>query len=245
MTAASVARLESLLRERKLDRTTSHSFDPKTSDLAETGLAALDELLGGGFPRGHLSEIVGAGSSGRTGVLTTVCGAAMARGELVALGDACDRFDPVSAEAAGLDLSSLLWIRGRERTRDLAQTVKQVLKAMNLVLDAGGFGVVALDLSDAPIRVLRQLPMTTWLRLSRVLEHSRTVGLVLAPEPVARSSDGQTVVLDGNVEAGWAGDHDRGRVFAGLESRAQVIRIRRPVDTFVTLRSTYPTPEEQ
>ena len=169
----------------------------------------------------------------------------MARGELVALVDACDRFDPVSAEAAGLDLSSLLWIRGRERTRDLAQTVKQVLKAMNLVLDAGGFGVVALDLSDAPIRVLRQLPMTTWLRLSRVLEHSRTVGLVLAPEPVARSSEGQTVVLDGNVEAGWAGAHDRGRVFAGLESRAQVIRIRRPVDTFVTLRSTYPTPEEQ
>ena len=166
MTAASVARLESLLRERKLDRTTFHSFDRKPSDLAETGLAALDELLDGGFPRGHLSEIVGAGSSGRTGVLTTVCGAAIARGEFVALVDACDRFDPASAAAAGLDPSSLLWIRGRERTRDLAQTVKQALKAMTLVLDAGGFGVVALDLSDVPMTVLRQLPMTTW-RLKR------------------------------------------------------------------------------
>ena len=245
MTAASVARLESLLRERKLDRTTFHSFDRKPSDLAETGLAALDELLDGGFPRGHLSEIVGAGSSGRTGVLTTVCGAAIARGEFVALVDACDRFDPASAAAAGLDPSSLLWIRGRERTRDLAQTVKQALKAMTLVLDAGGFGVVALDLSDVPMTVLRQLPMTTWLRLSRVLEYSRTVGLVLASEPVARSSEGHTVALDGNADACWAGDHDRSRVFQGLESRAQVIRIRRPVDAFVTLRFIHPTPEEQ
>jgi recombination protein RecA len=197
MTAASVARLESMLRERKLDHTTFPTFERKPADLAETGLAAVDELLAGGFLRGHLSEVVGAASTGRTCLLTSVFAAALARGEVVALVDACDRFDPVSAATAGLDLSSLLWVRGRELSRDLSQTVKRALKAMSLVLDAGGFGVVALDLSDVPVRVLRQVPATTWLRLSRVLEHSRTVGLLLAPEPIARSAEGQTVMLEG------------------------------------------------
>jgi RecA/RadA recombinase len=34
-----------------------------------SGIAALDTLLGGGLPRGHLSEIVGGLSSGRTALL--------------------------------------------------------------------------------------------------------------------------------------------------------------------------------
>ena len=239
-----------MLRERKLDHTTFPAFERKPADLAETGLAAVDELLAGGFLRGHLSEVVGAASTGRTCLLTSVFAAALARGEVVALVDACDRFDPVSAATAGLDLSSLLWVRGRELSRDLSQTVKQALKATSLVLDAGGFGVVALDLSDVPVRVLRQVPATTWLRLSRVLEHSRTVGLLLAPEPIARSAEGQTVMLSGGdavaeSKARWSGSHDRSRVLQGLRSRVRVVRARRPSDAFVTLWAEYPTPEEQ
>ncbi len=67
--------------------------------------------------------------------------AAASRGELVALVDTCDRFDPESAAAIGLDLSRLLWIRD---TGDATRA----LKAMNLVLQAGGFGLVVLDLAD-------------------------------------------------------------------------------------------------
>ena len=205
MSIASVARLESLLRARKLDRTTFRALDRKLDDLAETGQASLDELLTGGFARGHLSEIVGPRSSGRTSLLASVLAAATARGEVVALIDTCDRFDPVSGATAGLDLSSLLWVRGRELSRDLSQTVKRALKAVGLVLDAGGFGVVALDLGDMPKRTIRQIPMTTWMRLSRLLEDSETVGLLLGPEPIARSAEGQTVVLQSSSIAGrWS-----------------------------------------
>jgi len=76
MPATAIARLESLLRAKKLDRTTFQLFDRKPDDLAETGQPSLDELLAGGFVRGHLSEIVGARSSGRTGLLASVLAAA-------------------------------------------------------------------------------------------------------------------------------------------------------------------------
>ncbi|MGH7804239.1 MAG: hypothetical protein ACREQJ_07810, partial [Candidatus Binatia bacterium] len=76
-----------------------------------TGDPALDGLLGGGFARGHLTEIVGTASSGRTTLAHRLLAAATARGEVVALVDAADRFDPRRAEAAGIDLERLLWVR--------------------------------------------------------------------------------------------------------------------------------------
>ena len=122
---------------------TPGATQPGADDLAVTGVPAIDAALGGGLRRGHLSEIVGGRSSGRTAAVCRALGAAVSRGELVALVDTCDRFDPESAAATGLDLSRLLWIR---ETGDATRA----LKAMNLVLQAGGFGLVVLDLADVP-----------------------------------------------------------------------------------------------
>ena len=245
MSISSVRRLESILHGKSLDRTLVQSLGGKSRILAETGQAALDELLAGGFVRGHLSEIVGPRSSGRMSLLASVFAAATGRGEVVALIDTCDRFDPVSAAAAGVELSKLLWVRerGRESSHNLEVIVKRALKAMSLVLDAGGFGVVAFDLTDCSPRTIRQIPMVTWLRLSRLLENSNTVGVLLGPEPISRSAEGQTVVLRANSTPGWwSGTHDRNRLLQGLECQAQVIRARRPRHEFVTLRSEFPRP---
>src|SRR5437870_2183544 len=110
------ADLESLLRTRQLDRTLTTSLPPRDPQdeqaSAPTGLTALDARLEGGFPRGQLSELIGPRSSGRTSLLWRMLAAATARGELVALVDALDTCDPVSASAAGVDLDRLLWIRG-------------------------------------------------------------------------------------------------------------------------------------
>src|SRR5437763_5187238 len=110
------ADLESLLRARQLDRTLTTSLpalDPRDEyAVAPSGVAALDARLGGGFPRGQLSEIIGARSSGRTSLMLQALAAATARGELTAHIDALDMLDVASAEAAGVDLARLLWIRG-------------------------------------------------------------------------------------------------------------------------------------
>src|SRR5262245_8818173 len=110
------AALESLLRARKLDVTLT-AFGPAGAPLdparvAPTGCATLDAALGGGLRRGHLSDIVGAPSSGRTTIVAEAMAAATARGEAAALVDACDAFDPASAAARGVDLPHLLWVRG-------------------------------------------------------------------------------------------------------------------------------------
>ena len=216
------AELESLLRARKLDvtlTTTAPWQRPGADDLAATGIASLDAMLEGGFRRGHLSEIVGARSSGRTTVLSRTLGAAVARGELVALVDTCDRFDPASAAAAGLDLSKLLWIRE-------AGDAARALKAAMLVLQAGGFGVVAFDLADVRQPALRGFPFTTWLRLARAIEGSETVALLVASEHLARSPGGVTLALDpptGMSRARWAGTSHRARLLQGVSVGPRVV----------------------
>jgi recombination protein RecA len=242
MPATAIARLESLLRAQKMDRATFQLLDQKPNDLAEIGQPAFDELLAGCFVRGHLFEIVGARSSDRTSLLASVLAAATARGEVVALVDTCDRFDPESGAAAGIKLSSLLWVRGRggKLSRDLLQAIQQAIKAVGLILDAGGFGVVALDLTDLPSWAIRQIQMTTWMRLSRLLKHSKTVGVLLGSEPVARSAEGQTVVLRARSVAGkWSGTHDRNRLIQGLECQTRVIRVRRPRDESIILQPVF------
>src|SRR5437764_2285890 len=106
------ADLELLLRSKKLDRTLTSALPSNDRDVVPTGITALDARLGGGFPRGQLSELVGPRSSGRTSLLLQMMAAATARGELVALVDTLDMFDAESAAAAGVDLRCLLWIRG-------------------------------------------------------------------------------------------------------------------------------------
>ena len=72
----------------------------------------------------------------------------------------------------------------------MGRVLNRALKALGLVLHAGNFGVVSLDLADVPIRVLRHVPFTTWMRLSRAVEGSRTACVLLGAEPIARSSAG-------------------------------------------------------
>ena len=212
------ARLESLLRTRKLDVTLTSAapWNAPSRDTAATGLGTLDAALGGGLARGHLSEIVGPRSSGRTTILCRVLADAAARGEAVALIDTHDRFDPVSADAAGLDLSKLLWVRD---TGDAARA----LKAASLVLQAGGFGVVAFDLADAPGRVVRQFPHTTWMRIARTIEGSQTVALVVGAEHIARSPGGATIALDGAPSARWTGLSDRSRLLTAINIKPRII----------------------
>ena len=188
-----LAQLESLLHARKLDGTLTRSHALPADRLAETGVDDLDRQLGGGLSRGHLSEIVGTRSSGRTSVLYALFAAATRRGELVALVDTFDRFDPCSAETAGIDLTRLLWVRGQQvGPRELHEVMTRAVKAAGLVFQAGGFGIVVIDLADVPLAAVERLPFTTWLRLARALESSETVGVVVTPRPVARSASGRS-----------------------------------------------------
>ncbi len=109
-------------------------------------------------------------------LLLQMLAASTRRGELVAVVDALDMLDVASLAAAGVVLDRLLWIRGHVvinpgLCRDLNQrAMEQAIRALTLVLQAGNFGLVVLDVGEAPVDALRRLPFTTWLRLQRMVE---------------------------------------------------------------------------
>ena len=222
-----LAHLETLLRARKLDvtLTTSALWRQAREERAETGLPAIDAALGGGLPRGHLSEIIGPRSAGRTTLLDQALAAAVSRGEAVALVDPCDRFDPASAADAGLDLRRLLWVRGMND----ASCGLTALKAMTLVLQAGNFGVVALDLSDVTVPAMRAFPFTTWLRMARMIEGSQTVALLVGADHLARSGGGVTLALDrpaDRAHVAWSGASHRARLLSAITLHPRIIAAR-------------------
>ena len=223
-----LAHLETLLRARKLDVTLTSSMPSRrkgSEDRASTGVPAIDAVLGGGLPRGHLSELVGPRSTGRTTLLCQAMAAAVDRGEAVAIVDPFDRFDPVSASGLGLELRRLLWVRG---TGD-ASCGLTALKAMHLVLQAGNFGLVALDLSDVPASCLRAFPFTTWLRMARVIEGSQTVALLVGSNHLARSAGGVTLALDRPrdcTHVAWSGASHRARLLSAIQLHPRVITAR-------------------
>src|SRR5688572_10762465 len=111
MASVALTHLTTLLQAKKLDGTLTRPLSlrlPTTS----SGVEALDQTLTGGWPRGHLSEVIGPASSGRTSVVMATFAGVTARGGVVALVDVADRFDPESAAEAGVDLDRLLWVRG-------------------------------------------------------------------------------------------------------------------------------------
>ena len=235
------AELESLLRTRKLDGTLTSAHplvDPsaRADDTVGTGVAALDRRLGGGVPRGELSSLSGPPSSGRTSLVCGWLAAVTRRGELAALIDARDTFDPESAAASGVVFSRLLWVRGGPVT-SAASTVSTVerqvdraVKALNLVLQAGGFGLVVLEMADVAPALVRGLPWTTWLRLARVLEGSRTACVLVGAQPIARSPGGISILLEaGRSVSRWSGASDRARLFRGFDLQPRVVSARQAV----------------
>lgn len=209
--------VEALLRARKLDRTLTSAMPTTEDRVMPCGLATLDTALRGGFRRGHVSEVAGPSSSGRTSLVWQWLGEATHRGEAIALVDTFDRFDPASGVACGIDLSRMLWVRGQALSKTsgavdpawlpgiravegpgtmLERTLDRALKALNLVLQAGVCTAVALDLADVPAPTLRRIPSSTWLRMQRILEGSDIGCVVITTTPLARSAEGVTVRMD-------------------------------------------------
>lgn len=242
MATAALSRLESLLAARRLDSTVIRSENRQGLGTVTTGIPSLDTSLEGGWRRGEISEILGGPSSGRASVLIATLAAATARGELVALVDAFDRVDPVTASATGLVLSQVLWVRGpafsaQAKHALMGPAILRAIRACDLIIRAGGFGVVALDLAGAPARALNELASSTWMRLAHANAGQSTVCLLVGDHPMGRSARGVSVRLASTRR--WSGTSPQSRRFAGFEIRAEFQQSRRagmPASTW-TLRA--------
>ncbi len=61
------------------------------------------------------------------------------------------------------------------------------MRAADLLLQAGGFGLVAMDLGDIPPAIARRVPLTSWFRFHRAVENTATALVVVEQEASAKS----------------------------------------------------------
>jgi len=173
-----------------------------------TGIPAIDRLTSGGIPRGSLTEICGAASSGRTALIVSLLSHTTQREECCVWIDSSGAFDPQSAADMGVDLDRLLWI-------NCDGNAEHALKAADLLSQSGGFGLIIMDLADTSEREARRIPLAAWFRLRHAAERNGTALVLVARKINAGSCSTLQIELTSKGPV-W-----RGKLLAGTETTAE------------------------
>ena len=144
-----------------------------------TGLSFLDQVIGGGLPKGAITELVSPQiSAGSASLISALLHAAQRDQYFVALIDGRDSFDP--QPIGNSCLGHLLWVR--------CGKALEAIKAADLLLRDGNFPLVIVDLVLNAAEELRKIPQTSWYRLQRLVEPTSTAFLVLSRQSIVGSA---------------------------------------------------------
>jgi len=206
--AGSVLDLRKLLTERF-----PHAPAAAATQLV-TGLAFLDETIGGGLPKGAITELISPEvSAGSASLIHALLETAQRDCYFLALIDGRDSFDPQPLGNACL--GHLLWMR--------CTKALEAIKAADLLLRDGNFPLVIVDLVLNPREELRKIPQTNWYRLQRLVESTSTACLVLTRQ--GRVSSAQLKIVLENV---WnLGSFEQEDAISRLRIRVQRSHLRR------------------
>ncbi|MBC7898794.1 MAG: hypothetical protein H7070_01965 [Saprospiraceae bacterium] len=153
------------------------------------------ETIGLAFTRGTMTEI--AGSSGRTSLALSLLSKLTQDGEVCAVVDSADSFDPCCAVLAKVGLENLLWVK-------CGGGIEKAFMAADYLVQAKGFGAVWLNLNGLPKQQLRLVPKTYWYRYRNRIKETPTIMLVTAEEPVTGSASQQSFLISREA-AVWSG----------------------------------------
>jgi recombination protein RecA len=169
--------------ESQINSRFSGAFQPhekRPAEVISSGIPEVDSFAFGGLPRGAITEIFGPASSGRTSFMLSTLRHATNHDEVCAVVDTNNSFDPKSAAAAEINFERLLWIRCNHN-------LEHAFKAIDLLLQGGGFGLVTLDLGDLPASAVKRIISSWWYRFRRTLEPTPTALVVIAEDSCVRS----------------------------------------------------------
>ncbi|WP_263408836.1 DNA recombination/repair protein RecA [Terriglobus tenax] len=278
--------------------------------VSPAGIGPLDDLLGGGFPIGALTELVGEECSGRTTVALSFLSGITSSGRVCAWIDASDTFNPTAAASVGVDLKRLLWVRcgvketvaqletkkftlpaacfapktitkglhggghgthPRSEAKGLSAAVnrflndetvaarcaepisrarptsthfesslqpattatrvppraraydaiEQALRSTDLLIQAGGFSAIVLDLGGISPEFAARIELSTWHRYRVAAEQTQSSIVLLSQYPCAKSSSELQLRLHPMEDA-----REERTVFTGLKARVKVLRQR-------------------
>ena len=144
-----------------------------------TGLSTIDDAIGGGLPKGGITELTSPNVSAGTALLFhQLLLTAHRERYFIALVDGRDSFDP--QPLGNTQLRNLLWVR--------CTKAFDAVKAADLLLRDGNFPIVVLDLVLNAPEELRKIPQTSWYRLQRLAEPTPTAFLVLTRRSMISSA---------------------------------------------------------
>jgi recombination protein RecA len=158
------------------------------------GVPVLDQRSEG-IPRGCLTEICGPTSSGRTTLILSVMREVTQQGECCALIDTTSALDPLSAAANGVNLKRLLWVKCSASHPKLTP-IDKALHAADWIINAGGFGLIVLDLADIRPQLAQKIPLASWYRFRRAIESTSAALVVIEQQPFAKSCASLVIRLE-------------------------------------------------
>lgn len=108
----------------------------------------------------------------------------------------------------------------------------RALRATDLLLQAGGFGAIVLDLGSTPAEFVWKIPLTTWFRFRAACAQAHTSLVLLTQHPCARSSAELVVRLQpGRMGVNltvMTGAHFQAEVARDRAESSRVVPIRKP-----------------
>jgi RecA/RadA recombinase len=146
---SSVANIRAQVERRIPDALTV--YERQTPEVFPTGIASLDQQLGG-IPRGGITQIctpAGTNSCRTTLLMSLLAEVTGEKKEFCALVDATDGFDPESASRMGVCFTRLLWARCGDTGM---KALERSFRAADILIQNGGFGVIVLNLAYAEER---------------------------------------------------------------------------------------------
>jgi hypothetical protein len=155
------------------------------------------EFAGLAFSRGTVAELAGDASAGKTSLALHLLAKLTVAGEICAVVDSADSFDPRTAVLAGAELKNLLWVR-------CGGDIEKAFLSADYLVQAKGFGAVWLNLNGLSKKQLRIVPKTYWYRYRNRIKETPTLFLVTGEMPVTGSAAHQAFML-GREHTLWSG----------------------------------------
>jgi hypothetical protein len=113
-----------------------------------------------------------------------------------------------------------------------------------LLLESGGFGLIVLDLGDLPPQSARRIPLTTWFRYRRAIEHTPTILLAIEQQAIAGSCSSLLLKLgtsnESAAERRKIAAHGASRGF--ISGDAQAPEERKKINLFTQPELNFPYP---
>jgi hypothetical protein len=126
----------------------------------------------------------------------------------------------------------LLWVRCAAKHRH--RPLEQAFKAADIIVQNGGFGLIAVDLGNIEEKLVCKVPLTTWFRFARVVEKMPAALVFLLSCPAAQNCTGLILRLQGAAPA-WTGAEkvSHARFLSQLDCEVEIgrSRMRKPVQS--------------